>query len=68
MKSIDGPGAAKVYEAAGDMLKKVNFSHNKITVLPAAMFESCPKIESLILSENSLSRLVEGLGRLQKLT
>ena len=64
MKSIDGPGATKVYEAAGDSLKKVNFSHNKITMMPTAMFESCPKIESLTLSENHLSSLVAGLSKL----
>ena len=68
MKSIEGPGATTVYQKAGDSLKKVNFSHNKITVLPGSLFENCRKIEQLIFAENQLAKLNEGIGLLTKLT
>ena len=51
MKMIAAP---KVFTLAGASLKKVNLSHNKLTQIPAEMFEQCVMIESLILAKNQL--------------
>ena len=53
---------------AGAMLKKVNLSHNKLTQIPAEMFEQCVMIESLILAKNQLDSLPRSLGNLSKLS
>ena len=45
MNNISGSDSQLVYQAAGEALKKVNLSHNKITTIPKELFELCPKIE-----------------------
>ena len=65
MKMIAAP---KVFTLAGASLKKVNLSHNKLTQIPAEMFEQCVMIESLILAKNQLDSFPRSLGNLSKLT
>ena len=60
--------APKLFQMAGQSLKKVNLSHNKLLAIPADMFEHCIMIESLILASNQLEALPSSLGNLSKLT
>ena len=47
----------EVFTAPGTTLKKVNLSHNKLTDIPTTMADSCPNLEQVIFSHNSLMRM-----------
>ena len=68
MVNISGSDSLKVFQAAGESLKKVNLAHNKIAVLPKEFFEHCPRIESLILGQNQITSIPQTLSLLTKLT
>src|SRR5690606_13529351 len=45
-------------------LEEINFSHNRITVLPPSLF-TCKKLRKIILFRNRIENLPDGLGNLE---
>ena len=65
--SISKFSSFEIFTAAGPTLKKVNLSYNKLSDIPTAMADSCPNLEQLIFSHNSLLRMPNNLNQLAKL-
>ena len=59
--------APRLFTLAGKFLKKVNLSHNRLTQIPAEMFQQCVVIEHLNLARNQLESLPSSLSNLSKL-
>ena len=68
MTNISGPESVKVFQAAGDGLRKVNLSHNRIQSVPHGFFQICTKIESLILAHNQIAAIPWTLSLLTNMT
>ena len=54
----------EVFESAGNTLKKINLSHNKLTDIPTRMGDSCQNLEQIVFSHNSIIRMPNNLNLL----
>ena len=52
------------FNAAGDALKKINLSHNKLTDIPTRMSESCRGLTQIVFSHNTILRMPNNLNLL----